>query len=135
MRCLDFKKEINGFKVDINIPTNTVFFSPSGTGISFLFSLIAHYCLENGISFCKIDEGSTDEVKNILIKNRKAVVIMLDNADLYLNTELMELLDMENSLVLIRAHGPVINFLKYNITPSSYRIEFDEEKFLLTYDR
>lgn len=90
---LQFKKKVNGIDFDISFEDDiNVIKGASGTGKTFLFNVISSYCTNNKISYAFIDYkfvASGDE-SLILSHCMNKDIIILDNADLYLNPELFE---------------------------------------------
>ena len=85
---------------------------------SFLLSLIKAYCLKNSIYFKSFDyNSSADDIIRVLNGSEKTIsVIMLDNADLYMNKELASVLHTYiNSIV-------IVNIKKRLMLESSYKL-------------
>lgn len=117
---LRINEEINGILVDINFSKglNCIDLGMSGTGKSFLLSLIKAYCLKNSIYFKSFDyNSSADDIIRVLNGSEKTIsVIMLDNADLYMNKELASVLHTYiNSIV-------IVNIKKRLMLESSYKL-------------
>lgn len=75
----------------------------SGTGKTFLFNVIQAYCITEGISCAFIDSkvlsnGNKDIIYSMCLDKE---IIILDNADLYLDSELFDKIRKLNCTVII----------------------------------
>ena len=117
---LKINEEINGILVDANFSKglNCIDLGMSGTGKSFLLSLIKAYCLKNSIYFKSFDyNSSTDDIISVLKGSEENIsVIMLDNADLYMTKELVSVLCNYSNAVVI------VSIKKRLMLDSSYKL-------------
>jgi hypothetical protein len=64
----------------------------SGTGKTFLFSNLRNYCINNNVDFVLVDYNysnkSEDEIINVC--RNCSEIIILDNADLYLTSKIID---------------------------------------------
>ena len=89
--ALFLKKEANGVKFEVAFSDKiNVLKGASGTGKSFLFSVISSYCASENIPYALVDYRfvSEDNTEAILQYCKGKEIIILDNADLYLTPEL-----------------------------------------------
>jgi hypothetical protein len=83
-----------------------LFQSPSGTGKTFLFRILQSYGENNDINIKLIDSnifktvGDLQIIENICLEDSVRIVI-LDNADLYLNNDFIEELSKTDKKVII----------------------------------
>lgn len=117
---LRINEEINGILVDANFSKglNCIDLGMSGTGKSFLLSLIKAYCLKNSIYFKSFDyNSSTNDIISVLKGSEENIsVIMLDNADLYMTKELVSVLRNYSNAVVI------VSIKKRLMLGSSYKL-------------
>ena len=77
-----------------------VFFDMSGTGKTFLFTMLKSYFLDAGISFISVDYASYKILDGYDFSDDTKVVI-LDNADLYMTSDMFSKLEKSNKLVIM----------------------------------
>ena len=77
-----------------------VFFDMSGTGKTFLFTMLKSYFLDAGISFISVDYTSYKILDGYNFSDDTKVVI-LDNADLYMTSDMFSKLEKSNKLVIM----------------------------------
>lgn len=99
-----YSKLTNGVEFNISfIDKINIIKGSSGTGKTFLFNTIASYCVSNKISYALIDYkivASGDE-SLILSHCRNKSLIILDNADLYLTSELFNnIINLKLTIIL-----------------------------------
>lgn len=74
----------------------------SGTGKSFLMQAILAYCINNNINCIKCDfsisEKSTETIIEII---RDSDIVLLDNADLYMNDKIMKFIRDNNKMLIM----------------------------------
>lgn len=93
IRMLQFKKLINGVNFDVSfIDSINVIRGSSGTGKTFLFNVISAYCAKNNITHAYIDYKTvlTGDTDLILPHCKGKDIVILDNADLYLTSDLFQ---------------------------------------------
>ncbi len=84
-----FKRKVNILKGD------------SGTGKSWLFSLLQSYFVANGISYYFVNYLTKSEPEVIITQAKKVQYLLLDNADLYLNSDTIgELLQCDATCIV-----------------------------------
>lgn len=98
------KRTMNGVDFDINFKDRiNVIKGASGTGKTFLFNMISSYCTSNKIPYAFIDYkflASGDE-DLIFYHCRNKKLIILDNADLYLTSELFNKIRNLNATIIL----------------------------------
>ena len=95
----------------INIDT-----SASGTGKTFLFSLLSAYMRVNSLEFGYFNyQSRTIDIINS-IKSNNYDYIILDNADLYMSDDLVDLLQSSNMVVIMSLKFPFNFKLKGLVT-------------------
>jgi ABC-type lipoprotein export system ATPase subunit len=97
----------------------------SGTGKTFLFSLLFNYCSLNGVSIASLDYKSSNSSVNEIVEycNNKSVVIF-DNADLYLNRDILERIKADLILISVKKISGLIrkNSGRYRVLTSENSI-------------
>lgn len=96
---IDFNYGSIEVKVDLKDKI-CVFFDMSGTGKTFLFTMLKSYFLDAGISFISIDYTSYKILDGYDFSDDTKVII-LDNADLYMNEKLFSSLDASEKLIVM----------------------------------
>jgi DNA replication protein DnaC len=76
----DFKDHIN------------ILFGHSGTGKSFLFSVLSNFFRRQGLACTYVNYGQVKSIEGILKGIDNLDVLMLDNADLYMSREIFSIL-------------------------------------------
>lgn len=98
-------ENINGIHVNIKFTSgiNCIDLGISGSGKTFLMTLIEAYCVKNSIE-CRFFNYNTrgEDIKTILnnIEDRDSVVL-LDNADLYMSDEISNLMHKYKNVTFI----------------------------------
>lgn len=77
-----------------------VFFDMSGTGKTFLFTMLKSYFLDTGISFISVDYTNYKILDSYDFSDDNKVII-LDNADLYMNEKLFSNLESSEKLIVM----------------------------------
>lgn len=96
---IDFNYGSIEVKVDLKDKI-CVFFDMSGTGKTFLFTMLKSYFLDAGISFISVDYTSYKILDSYDFSDDTEVII-LDNADLYMNEKLFSNLDASGKLIVM----------------------------------
>ena len=96
---IDFNYGSIEVKVDLKDKI-CVFFDMSGTGKTFLFTMLKSYFLDTGISFISVDYTNYKILDSYDFSDDINVII-LDNADLYMNEKLFSNLDASEKLVVM----------------------------------
>ncbi len=100
----------------------------SGTGKTFLFSVIAGYCANNGIKCINIDYKFKDVFDAFLIEKLKQFdVICLDNADLYMNCERFDQLYYLDRLMIISIHNLSLVDMTLD-SVGSYQVDYTKDR-------
>lgn len=73
----------------------------SGTGKSYLFSLLNEYCKHNGISCLLFNYSTLEFVNNLREHIKGKELILLDNADLYLDSDLLSFIEQQECMAVI----------------------------------
>ena len=111
-----------GVNLDVNLKDRICFFiGNSGIGKTFLFTAISSYCEINDIPFCSFNSLSKVAVRDFNL-NTVDLVIM-DNADLYMNRELY-LRVRESKAVVLICMKAYCGFDPGN--SGEYKIDFDK---------
>jgi chromosomal replication initiation ATPase DnaA len=114
----------NGINIDVSINSGVNILSgDSGTGKTLLMQAVELYCLQNDIKYTFLNyrcNGKNDEQIEALCKNSD--LILIDNADLFINEELLSKLRDSSKYILMS--------LKY-ITKID---DTDATEFLVHYD-
>ena len=102
MKMLNINKKIYGKDISVNISSRlNLFFSESGTGKTFFMNIIYGYCLDEGIKCAYINHKSsmyrTEDIINIC---KDMDIVMLDNADLYLNNDILNSI-CDNTMIFV----------------------------------
>lgn len=84
--CMYGSVSVNAaFKNGINL-----FYDISGSGKTFLFTIVKTYCEENSIRYEAFDYLNTNKSTNSILNSCKgADIVILDNADLYITKPLL----------------------------------------------
>ena len=105
MKRLDINEEYDGLDIRVSLDSNKVnmFFGNSGTGKTFLFSVIEKYCSIKSITCVNICKWyMTMQNMDIILKAcKEAEVIIADRADLYDIQTLLSFVDITNKIVLV----------------------------------
>ena len=113
------------FKNKLNI-----IFDDSATGKSYFFRILESYCKENNISCRRYDYINYSNLQTDI--NAESEVLILDNADLYLTTELLDKLVSKHKLILICAHSLAqlptseLDYFTVNFTANALEVVADE---------
>lgn len=93
---------VSGIQFNVNFSDKiNIIEQDSGTGKSFMFDVIDAYCKKMGIP-CLLFNHSTLEFKDNLDEHIVGKrVILLDNADLYLDNSFLELLEEQDCTAII----------------------------------
>lgn len=96
-------KGVSNINLSINITDKVaILLDESGTGKTFMFQMLASYCVINQIPFEKFDYGSENKELSWFIQSMKnASIVIMDNADLYMTPELFEYLKSCGKQVII----------------------------------
>lgn len=91
--------------INLNIDINdkvAILLDESGTGKTFMFQMLESYCVINKIAYEKFDYGSENKDLEWFIQSmKKASIVILDNSDLYMTSELFDYLKSSNKQVII----------------------------------
>lgn len=103
MDSLDVKLNYQGVNVDVHFSNGCNMLSGySGTGKTFLMQAIELFCMNNSIDcvYCnyRFNGYTSDQIKEVC---KNAEVVLLDNADLYLNNELFLWFKKTDKLLII----------------------------------
>lgn len=110
---LSLKEKFGAVYIDVNFRNRVNILSGfSGTGKTFLLSFLGYYCLKNNLCCSKFNSsdlisGSGEELlKGRIGELSRADIICLDNADLYLKSDLFnELIEAcDKSMIFISMH-------------------------------
>ena len=97
------KIDFNYGSIDVKVDLKDkicVFYDMSGTGKTFLFTMLKSYFLDAGISFISVDYTSY-KILNGYDFSDDTKVIILDNADLYMTGDMFSKLEKSNKLVIM----------------------------------
>lgn len=127
---------------DINIKCSLergigVFFGNSGLGKTLTFNLIDSYCTSNNIPYVHFNSNGLSFGRNAIIEAcRGKKIVIFDNADLYLDTDLLNSIKdfgidyiLVSIKVLSKISG-VSNMFNYNIKVSESNKELLVERIL-----
>ena len=101
----------SGFKVSVELVSKVmILFSDSGVGKTFLFDCLRSYCITHGLkygimTYSLISNKGIDELR-VFLSNFD--VIMLNEADLYMTTELYKLLKELDAISLVELHRLIL---------------------------
>lgn len=120
----ELKKRINGinFDVSFNDKVNLIR-GNSGTGKTFLFRVISDYCVNNRIPCAYVDYKiiSNSDKDFILNYCKNKDIIILDNADLYLDNILLKMLkSLRGTIVLSKKSSYGLDSIDMNLYTVSY---------------
>lgn len=123
---LNVNENINGMHVECTFEKgiNCIDLSESGSGKTFLMTLIKAYCVKNNISYRAFDYDSTaDSIERELRSiGSTDFVILMDNADLYFNDELRRMLDnCINSVIIVSIKQRYRLGRNYKLYNTSYK--------------
>ena len=94
--------EYSGIKVNADFKDNVnLLYGMSGSGKTFLFEIIQHYCKEKGIKNALFDFKTENTEDNMVAFCKDAGIVLLDNADLYISKELLARFMKECPCILI----------------------------------
>lgn len=92
---------------NINLSINitdpvAILLDDSGTGKTFMFEMLESYFVAKGIEYKKYDYSSENEDTDWFIQGmRKANIVLLDNADLYMTKELFNYLKSSEKQIIM----------------------------------
>jgi hypothetical protein len=105
IKMLSINEKIGGLNINIAFENgiNCIDLGKSGSGKTFLMSVIESFCVKNSIGYKHFNYSSQYEdiywgLSNI---NDKTKVVLLDNADRYMNEELSEIIKGYKDIVFI----------------------------------
>lgn len=123
---IKFEKDINGIHFNVNFMDEiNVIKGYSGTGKTFLFNMLRSYCMLQGIPCAYIDYTfvSDGDIDLILEHCVGKELIILDNADLYLNHELFNnIRSIGKTIIMSKKSTYGLNMTKAHV----YMIGYDE---------
>lgn len=93
----------SNINLSINITDSVAILSDdSGTGKTFMFEMLESYFVAKGIAYKKFDCNSENEDADWFIHGmRKANIVLLDNADLYMTKKLFNYLKSSDKQVIM----------------------------------
>lgn len=93
----------SNINLSINITDSVaILLDDSGTGKTFMFEMLESYFVAKGIAYKKFDYNSENEDTDWFIQGmRKANIVLLDNADLYMTKELFNYLKSSDKQVIM----------------------------------
>ena len=97
------KIDFNYGSIDVKVDLKDkicVFYDMSGTGKTFLFTMLKSYFLDTGISFISVDYTNY-KILNGCDFSDDTEVIILDNADLYMTGDMFSKLEKSNKSVIM----------------------------------
>ena len=101
---MDVKYKYMGVTIDAEFKDNICFLSgDSGSGKSFLLRVFESYLSRKNISYCLFNYSSMVAVRGFDFDS--VDVVMLDNADLYMNRDIYMKAKKSHALVLICMHS------------------------------
>ena len=112
----------NGINVTIDIKEHVSFMvGNSGTGKTFLFELICKFCDIRDIAYCMFNHSNYRALSNFDVNS--VDLIILDNADLYLDESIFNRLKVGSASVLICCK----NYWNYDMHDVGlYKVEYTE---------
>jgi ABC-type polar amino acid transport system ATPase subunit len=102
------------------------FIDDSGTGKSFLFTIIYEYCKENGIPIALLNYTATDFGDEAIINSCKnKSVVIFDNADLYLSNNIISSVTADVVIMSIKSVEKYRfnDYGEYSVESSRYEIK------------
>lgn len=101
---MNIKCSYSGVNVDISLKDRICFIGgDSGTGKTFLFTILESYLTRKNVSYCLFNYSSMNAVKGFDFDS--VDVAILDNADLYMNKNIYMKVKKSHALVLICMHS------------------------------
>lgn len=99
---LEVKTDIGGVECNVLFQRKVnILKGDSGTGKSWLFRLLQSYFVANGISYYFVNYLTRSEPETIIAQAKKVQYLLLDNADLYLNSDTIgELLQCDATCIV-----------------------------------
>ncbi len=102
MKELVVKTSFSGVDIDVKFTDKINFIvQDSGTGKSYLFGLLSEYCQSVGISCLLFNYATLPFVGSLRDISVGKDVVILDNADLYMNSDLLSFFESSGCLVII----------------------------------
>lgn len=106
MIMMKINEKINNIIVNVKLEEgiNCIDFNESGTGKSYLMSIIRSFCVKNGIKYKSFNynNDSLEVISDLKNIQSDIKVILLDNADLILTPELSALLsELQNIIIIV----------------------------------
>lgn len=103
MNKLDIKLFYNSANIDVTfINRLNILSGNSGTGKTFLYRALEHFCLINNIKYKYLDFRSAEDTQEQIINIcSDKDVLLLDNADLYLTESILKELRKDSNKILI----------------------------------
>lgn len=101
-------KGVSDISLNINIADRVaIFLDGAGTGKTFMFQMLASYCVINNIPYEKFNYSSENkDFEWFKLSIKKADIVIMDNADLYMTPELFDYLKSCDKQVLISIKHP-----------------------------
>ena len=121
-------------KCDFGLGLNNIDLRMSGTGKTFLFSLLKSYMLDNDIVFKSFnyDSSSNDVVVWLSSLSNSGAVALLDNADLYLDESLRKAIECKLDSVIFIVSLKRAELLPKRCKYKSYRLCYTSSSIVCT---
>lgn len=121
----------NGLLIDIKLFKHITFLlGNSGTGKTFLFSVLIGYFMSNSITYGFLDFNTNpDNALDVIKAYNNVEFILLDNADLYMTKELWEYINSAKNYFIISMKGCSsiafnnVSICNISYTPSTLTLE------------
>ena len=125
MEGFSFNGTFSGVSFDVNFSDKfNIIKQDSGTGKTFMFGVIDAYCKKNGIS-CLLCNYSMLEFKDNFDEHIEGKsLVLLDNADLYLDSSLLSELESKDCIVVISIKSLVGLYVE---DVGFYSVKYDED--------
>lgn len=123
---MKFSETVNGVTLFADFKDKVcIFDSDSGTGKTYLFSVIHAYCLSHGISVANINYHMPSFDEGLIIESCKnAKVVIFDNADLYLSNDIISKVYDSSDLILIA----IKDAERINFDAGIYYVDYTSDK-------
>ncbi len=126
MKRIDIEKRIGDLNISIHLDSRVCVFSGnSGSGKTYSIKIIKGYARTCGIKCIEINCGIGTDIsaEDIISICKNKEIILLDNADLYLTSEILKSISKEDNLIVVCIQN---TFCTMGIKGRAlYDIEFD----------
>lgn len=123
------KEAMMGVYCDIDLHNHVCILSgDSGIGKSFLIDILKSYVERKGIKYSYLDGSTRTKTSNEIVSFcQSSDLVLLDNADLYLTSEITAALGKTVKMIVVCLHDPTLAIACEDT--AFYDVEYDEDNF------